>query len=196
MTDSKRDKSGGARVPPSPSAGAPAGLVKLFYRIGEVALIVGVAPHVLRYWESEFPTLKPQKSNHGQRVYTKRDVHKLLLIKHMLKEQGLTIAGARKQLRTQGAKLFTESDSSETSAKFSSVAAVVSSNRDEALGVSPDVRPLATPGVDVRQVPSVSAPYASASLEGSDVAGPSSKSLRTALLSVRRELIDWLSDLQ
>src|SRR5690606_4452267 len=79
------------------------GLGKLFYRIGEVATIVGVAPHVLRYWETEFPTIMPQKSNHGQRVYTKRDVQKLLLIKHLLKEQGLTIAGARKQLRAQGA---------------------------------------------------------------------------------------------
>lgn len=76
-----------------------AALVKLYYRIGEVSRLVGVAPHVLRYWETEFSTIRPQKSSHGQRVYSKRDVQKLLTIKELLKQQGFTIDGARKRLR-------------------------------------------------------------------------------------------------
>lgn len=74
-------------------------LVKLYYRIGEVAEIVGVQPHVLRYWETEFRTIRPQKSHKGQRVYSRRDVEKLLKVKDLLKNQGFTIAGARRKLR-------------------------------------------------------------------------------------------------
>ncbi len=74
-------------------------LVKLYYRIGEVAQIVGVQPHVLRYWETEFRTIRPQKSHKGQRVYSRRDVEKLLRVKDLLKNQGFTIAGAKKKLR-------------------------------------------------------------------------------------------------
>ncbi len=73
-------------------------LVKLYYRIGEVSQIVGVQPHVLRYWESEFRTIRPQKSRKGQRVYSRKDVEKLLRVKDLLKNQGFTIAGARRQL--------------------------------------------------------------------------------------------------
>ena len=75
------------------------GLVKLYYRIGEVSRLVGVAPHVLRYWETEFANIRPQKSSHGQRVYSKRDVQRLLAVKDLLKNQGFTIEGARKRLR-------------------------------------------------------------------------------------------------
>src|SRR5215470_8136228 len=73
-------------------------LVKLYYRIGEVAHIVGVEPHVLRYWETEFRSIRPQKSHKGQRVYSRRDVEKLLRVKDLLRNQGFTIAGARKRL--------------------------------------------------------------------------------------------------
>ena len=73
-------------------------LVKLYYRIGEVSEIVGVQPHVLRYWETEFRSIRPQKSSKGQRVYSRRDVEKLLRVKDLLKNQGFTIAGARKRL--------------------------------------------------------------------------------------------------
>jgi DNA-binding transcriptional MerR regulator len=73
-------------------------LVKLYYRIGEVSDIVGVQPHVLRYWETDFRSIRPQKSSKGQRVYSRRDVEKLLRVKDLLKNQGFTIAGARKQL--------------------------------------------------------------------------------------------------
>src|SRR5690606_32213358 len=78
-------------------------LVKLYYRIGEVSKIVGVAPHVLRYWETEFRSIRPQKSTRGQRVYSRRDVQKLLHVKDLLKNQGFTIAGAKKRLRPSAA---------------------------------------------------------------------------------------------
>jgi DNA-binding transcriptional MerR regulator len=76
--------------------------VKLFYRIGEVSHIVGVEPHVLRYWETEFRSIRPQKSRKGQRIYSRRDVEKLLKVKDLLYTHGFTIAGARKRLRESG----------------------------------------------------------------------------------------------
>jgi DNA-binding transcriptional MerR regulator len=81
-----------------PMSMQPRELVKLYYRIGEVAEIVGVQPHVLRYWETEFRSIRPQKSTKGQRVYSRRDVEKLLRVKDLLRNQGFTIAGARKKL--------------------------------------------------------------------------------------------------
>jgi DNA-binding transcriptional MerR regulator len=77
---------------------------KLYFRIGEVAGIVGVEPHVLRYWEREFRSIRPTKSARGQRVYSRRDVENLLRVRELLYTQGFTIAGARKQLvRAPGA---------------------------------------------------------------------------------------------
>ncbi len=78
--------------------------VKLYYRIGEVSEIVGVEPHVLRYWETEFRSIRPQKSRKGQRIYSRRDVDKLLKVKDLLYAHGFTIAGARKRLREGGAE--------------------------------------------------------------------------------------------
>ena len=75
------------------------GTDKLYFKIGEVAEIVGVAAHVLRYWESEFSLIKPQKSRSQQRVYRRKDVENLLRIKHLLYERKFTIAGARQELR-------------------------------------------------------------------------------------------------
>jgi DNA-binding transcriptional MerR regulator len=75
---------------------------KLYYRIGEVAEIVGVEPHVLRYWETEFRSIRPQKSRSGQRVYSRRDVDKLIKVRDLLYSQGFTIAGARKKLQHSG----------------------------------------------------------------------------------------------
>jgi len=71
---------------------------KLFFKIGEVARIAGIKPHVLRYWENEFGVLRPGKSRSGQRVYRRRDVEVVLEIKHLLYEQRFTIEGARKRL--------------------------------------------------------------------------------------------------
>jgi DNA-binding transcriptional MerR regulator len=71
---------------------------KIYFKIGEVSEIVGVEPYVLRYWESEFPALKPNKSRSQQRMYRKRDVELLLKIKKLLYEEQYTIAGAKRQL--------------------------------------------------------------------------------------------------
>jgi DNA-binding transcriptional MerR regulator len=72
---------------------------KLYFRIGEVAALCRLPAYVLRFWESEFPQLKPVKSSTGQRMYRKRDVENVLRIKQLLYEQGFTISGARQQLR-------------------------------------------------------------------------------------------------
>jgi DNA-binding transcriptional MerR regulator len=71
---------------------------KLFFKIGEVCELAGVQAHVLRYWESEFSMLAPQKNRAGQRVYRKRDVEIALRIKELLYEDQYTIAGAKKRL--------------------------------------------------------------------------------------------------
>jgi DNA-binding transcriptional MerR regulator len=74
---------------------------KLFFKIGEVCDIVEVQAHVLRYWESEFPSLAPQKNRAGQRTYRKRDVEMALRIKELLYEEKYTIAGAKKRLQNE-----------------------------------------------------------------------------------------------
>lgn len=71
---------------------------KLFFRIGEASRLLGLPPHVLRYWEKEFPALAPEKSSGGQRLYRRKDLELLLMIKHLLYEQKFTIAGARQYL--------------------------------------------------------------------------------------------------
>jgi DNA-binding transcriptional MerR regulator len=75
---------------------------KMYFRIGEVATIVGVKPYVLRYWETEFPSLKPHKSRTRQRMYRRREVELLLKIKHLLYDRKYTIAGARQLLKSRG----------------------------------------------------------------------------------------------
>lgn len=72
---------------------------KLYFRIGEVAGLVGVEPHVLRYWEREFRSIRPTKSAKGQRVYSRKDVEALIVVKDLLYAQGFTIAGAKKRLQ-------------------------------------------------------------------------------------------------
>ncbi|MGB8113882.1 MAG: MerR family transcriptional regulator, partial [Candidatus Sulfotelmatobacter sp.] len=74
---------------------------KLYFRIGEVATLCRLPAYVLRFWESEFPQLKPVKSSTGQRMYRRRDVESVLRIKELLYNQGFTIAGARQQLRSE-----------------------------------------------------------------------------------------------
>ena len=75
---------------------------KIYYRIGEVSRITGVKPYVLRYWESEFRWMAPAKSRSKQRLYRKRDIDVIQLIKRLLYEERYTIAGARKKLRDLG----------------------------------------------------------------------------------------------
>ena len=83
---------------------------KLYYRIGEVAGIVGVEPHVLRYWETEFRSVRPQKSAKGQRIYSRRDVDRLLKVKDLLYTHGFTIAGARRRLRETGVEPMSQAE--------------------------------------------------------------------------------------
>jgi DNA-binding transcriptional MerR regulator len=73
---------------------------KLYYKIGEVCSLLGVEPHVLRYWETEFASLSPPKSKSGHRTYRPKDIELLLQIRKLLYEEGFTIAGARRQLKT------------------------------------------------------------------------------------------------
>ncbi|MBV9072259.1 MAG: MerR family transcriptional regulator [Acidobacteria bacterium] len=75
---------------------------KLFFRIGEVSNLCSLPAYVLRFWETEFPQLKPSKSNTGQRVYRRKDVENILRVKKLLYEQGYTISGARQLLKTEG----------------------------------------------------------------------------------------------
>jgi DNA-binding transcriptional MerR regulator len=97
----------GARVTAARSRGASgktAEIVipeKLYFRIGEVARLCRLPAYVLRFWETEFPQLKPIKSNTGQRMYRHKDVEGVLRIKKLLYEEGFTIAGARQQLRLE-----------------------------------------------------------------------------------------------
>lgn len=74
---------------------------KLYFRIGEVARLCVLPAYVLRFWETEFPQLKPVKSSTGQRMYRHKDVESILHIKRLLYEDGFTIAGARQHLRAE-----------------------------------------------------------------------------------------------
>jgi DNA-binding transcriptional MerR regulator len=74
---------------------------KLYFRIGEVARLCSVAPYVLRFWETEFSQLKPNKSGTGQRLYRRRDVEMALRVKRLLYDEGYTIAGARQAIQAE-----------------------------------------------------------------------------------------------
>lgn len=106
---------------------------KLFFKIGEVCELAGVQAHVLRYWESEFTMLAPQKNRAGQRVYRKRDVEIALRIKELLYEDQYTIAGAKKRLANDlraGGKLkivSSEEGEPENDASLSAAAGQVNS---------------------------------------------------------------------
>ncbi|HUK55672.1 MAG TPA: MerR family transcriptional regulator [Nitrospiria bacterium] len=104
----------GARPDPDPRSAPPPGSnghERLFYKISEVSDITGLEAYILRYWESEFPILRPQKSRGRQRIYQKKDIETILKIKQMLYEKGFTIAGARKVLAARNG------DPSETAAR-------------------------------------------------------------------------------
>lgn len=83
------------------ASGEPVIPDKLYFRIGEVSSLCRLPAYVLRFWETEFPQLKPVKSSTGQRMYRQRDVENVLHIKKLLYEEGFTIAGARQQLKDE-----------------------------------------------------------------------------------------------
>ncbi len=74
---------------------------KMFFRVSETSRLVGVPPHVLRFWETEFPALSPKKSGRGHRLYRRKDVELFLQIKHLLYEKRFTIEGARQTLKAR-----------------------------------------------------------------------------------------------
>ena len=74
---------------------------KRYFRIGEVSRIIGVEPYVLRYWESEFPQIKPNRADSNQRTYQRRDLELIWEIKNLLYNEKLTIEGAKKKLQKQ-----------------------------------------------------------------------------------------------
>jgi DNA-binding transcriptional MerR regulator len=82
---------GEPQLPPVPE--------KRYFAIGEVAQLCGVKPHVLRYWEQEFPQLKPSKRRGNRRYYQREDVYTVRNIRHLLYEEGFTISGARQRLK-------------------------------------------------------------------------------------------------
>jgi len=77
---------------------------RLFYKIGEISAIAEIESHVLRYWESEFPFLKPRKNKTGQRIYTRKDLELVLQIKNLLYKEKYTIAGVRKKFSSNSLK--------------------------------------------------------------------------------------------
>jgi DNA-binding transcriptional MerR regulator len=90
------------------------------YKIGEVCRMADVQPYVLRYWETEFPPLAPNKSGGGQRMYSKREIEIILRIKNLLYSEGFTIAGAKKRLEQElasGEEATTEQPATEPKAR-------------------------------------------------------------------------------
>jgi DNA-binding transcriptional MerR regulator len=83
---------------------------KEYFRIGEVARIVGVKTSVLRFWETEFRSVRPQKSRTNQRLYARRHVERLLAVKELLYAQGFTIAGAKRRLVEMGDSACADGD--------------------------------------------------------------------------------------
>src|SRR5438552_5166655 len=125
---------------------------KLFFKIGEVCEIAGVQAHVLRYWETEFPMLAPQKNRAGQRTYRRRDVEMALRIKELLYNEQYTIAGAKKRLANE----------------------LRGVNRESSAAISPK-----TPSRSLRPPPSLAARFASNRSAPSD--GPTDSNPRPAL---------------
>lgn len=74
---------------------------KRYFRIGEASRIIGVEPYVLRYWESEFPQVRPQRADSNQRTYQRKDLENLLEIKKLLYEEKMTIEGAKRRLKLE-----------------------------------------------------------------------------------------------
>jgi DNA-binding transcriptional MerR regulator len=175
-------------------------LAKLYYRIGEVAQIVGVQPHVLRYWESEFRTIRPRKSNKGQRVYSRRDVEKLLRVKDLLRNQGFTIAGAKRKLRDPAEDPETQPPAGAGGSPALAATTPVTAPAP-ALGKR-EVPPLPVPAAPTLAVPAaavLSAPApmfsAAAPLPPPRPPGAPTAQVRQALLALREDLAAMLREL-
>ncbi len=111
---------------------------KLYFKIGEVAELAGVKPHVLRYWESEFGSFRPTKSKTNQRLYKRKDIEFVLQLKELLYDQGYTIAGARKKMRelsrsTSPAQTITTEEGAEAEVSDDQMALPLMSDNDSKL---------------------------------------------------------------
>ncbi|MFO0666303.1 MAG: MerR family transcriptional regulator [Polyangiaceae bacterium] len=158
---------------------------KPFFRIGEVARAVGVEPHVLRYWEREFRGIRPQKSSRGQRVYSRRDLDLLLEVRELLYAQGFTIAGAKKQLATVA----------KAGAAAKPVRMPVAEGVHE-LPDAPDTETDLSRAVSRKtRAAAAPEPRAMTSTPAAAATAPSSVALRASLLSIRKELEDFLGTL-
>ena len=111
---------------------------RLYFKIGDVARLCGVETYVLRFWESQFPQMKPNKSGTGQRLYRRRDVEMALEVKRLVHAEGYTIAGARTVLeqgtRRHGSKLNPQAAlplAGDQSKKLDAVAAAIGHARAE-----------------------------------------------------------------
>jgi len=103
---------------------------KLYFRIGEVAQIAGVEPYVLRYWESEFPSLAPKKSGTGHRLYRRKEVELILEVKRLLYEKRFTI---------EGAKLYLEQNKKRAAKPVAKPAVVAEAQQGSLFALSPKV---------------------------------------------------------
>ena len=141
---------------------------KLFFKIGEVCDLAGVQAHVLRYWETEFPMLAPQKNRAGQRTYRRRDVEMALRIKELLYDEQYTIAGAKKRLANE----------------------IRGVNRESSTAISPKA-----PTRSLRPPPSLAAKFVSVPATTTNV--PTHGNQRPALremASQLREILDMLDE--
>jgi DNA-binding transcriptional MerR regulator len=111
---------------------------KQYFRIGEVAEIAGVEPYVLRFWETEFPSLKPPKTRSNRRTYSRKDVELVLEIRDLLYEKGFTIPGARKHLKRRGRVAATDDGDGELSARSRAMLAKIRGEAEELLRLVED----------------------------------------------------------
>jgi DNA-binding transcriptional MerR regulator len=124
---------------------------KLYYRIGEVSKITGVKAYVLRYWESEFRWMAPQKSRSKQRLYRRKDIETILLIRKLLYQERYTIAGARQRLRELGAGKSTAAGKSrESSASAAPASAQEGKSRSHAAKPGGSVAPASGDDAETR----------------------------------------------
>jgi DNA-binding transcriptional MerR regulator len=124
------------------------GIQRLYYSITEVSKILGEEQHVLRYWEREFPQLRPQKNRAGNRVYAEKDLDVLRVIKRLLREERYTVAGAKEHLRQHGVQReiererMTSPDGHESEAPSTKAASGASQAKD-AKALSDEIRSIA-----------------------------------------------------
>jgi DNA-binding transcriptional MerR regulator len=169
---------------------------KLFFRIGEVASLVGVEPHVLRYWEREFRSIRPTKSAKGQRVYSRKDVDNLLRVRDLLYRDGFTIAGAKKRLQ-RAVDPVTNGDSPEHLDQIAQIAQighvtpqVESDGHDERDDErDEDVEPIASEEPE-------SGPRSHASSDGRDGRAHVEPVVRKKLTALRAEVEAFLHELE